>query len=61
MTGLIARARGARTTLLTLAGFGSLTASAWVAFGLAAGLAASGVSALVLEYLTGDDGEEKRL
>jgi len=58
VTGLIARAREARTTLLTLSGFGSLTASAWVAFGLAAGLAATGVSALVLEFLTGD--EERR-
>jgi len=58
VTGLIARAREARTTLLTLGGFGSLTASAWVAFGLAAGLAAVGVSAFVLEFLTGD--EERR-
>lgn len=61
MTGLIARARGARTTLLTLAGFSSLTASAWVSFGIGAGLAALGASALVLEYLTDDQGEEKRL
>ena len=58
MTGLGARLRGARTELLTVAGFGSLTASAWVAFGLAAGLAAVGVSALVVEFLTGD--EERR-
>lgn len=58
MTGLGARLRGARTELLTLGGFGSLTASAWTAFGLAAGLAALGVSALVIEFLTGD--EERR-
>ena len=58
MTSLIARASGARTALLTVTGLGSLTASAWVAFGVAAGLAAAGVAALVLEYLTGD--EEKR-
>lgn len=58
MTGLGARLRGARTELLTLTGFGSLTASAWTAFGLAAGLAAVGVSALVVEFLTGD--EERR-
>jgi hypothetical protein len=58
VTGLGARLRGARTELLTLGGFSSLTASAWVAFGLAAGLAALGVSALVVEFLTGD--EERR-
>lgn len=58
MTGLGARLRGARTELLTLGGFGSLTASVWTAFGLSAGLAAIGVSALVLEFLTGD--EERR-
>jgi hypothetical protein len=58
VTGLGARLRGARTELLTLGGFGSLTASAWVAFGLAAGLAATGLSALVVEFLTGD--EERR-
>ncbi|MFL5911260.1 MAG: hypothetical protein ACJ768_11890 [Gaiellaceae bacterium] len=55
MTSLIARARGARTALLTVVGLGSLSASAWVAFGLAAGLAAAGAAALVLEYLTTDE------
>lgn len=40
-----------RTLLLTLAGFGCLTAAAWTIH-LAAGLAAAGVSFLVLEYLT---------
>jgi hypothetical protein len=55
VTSLIARARGARTALLTVVGLGSLSASAWVAFGLAAGLAAAGAAALVLEYLTTDE------
>lgn len=59
MTSLIGRAREARTALLTISGFSSLTASAWVAFGLAAGLAAAGVSALVLEFLTTDDGRRR--
>ncbi|NUP23454.1 MAG: hypothetical protein HOZ81_46850 [Streptomyces sp.] len=44
-----------RTELLTLSGFGSLTASAWTAFGTAAGLAALGVSALLVEFLTGSE------
>lgn len=51
----LARAREARTALLTVAGLGSLTASAWVAFGVAPGLAATGVAALVLEFLTTDE------
>lgn len=55
LTGVIARAREARTAILTVAGLGSLTASAWVAFGLAPGLAATGVAALVLEFLTDDE------
>ena len=46
----------ARTSVLTTAGFGSLTASAWTAWGTAAGLAAAGVSCLILEFLGGDDG-----
>lgn len=46
----------ARTSVLTVAGFGSLTASAWTAWGTAAGLAVGGVSCLVLEFLGGDDG-----
>ncbi|WP_367138871.1 MULTISPECIES: hypothetical protein [Streptomyces] len=45
-----------RTFVLTVAGFTSLTASAWVAFGLAAGLAVLGGCLLVIEFLTaGED------
>lgn len=45
----------ARTSVLTVAGFGGLTASAWVGLGAWAGLAAGGVSCLIVEYLGGDD------
>ncbi|MFI9235779.1 hypothetical protein [Streptomyces sp. NPDC053079] len=54
MTGLVGKLKAARTGVLTLSGFGALTASAWTAFGTPAGLAASGVALLVLEYLTGE-------
>ncbi|MBH1939055.1 hypothetical protein I5Q34_33170 [Streptomyces sp. AV19] len=54
MTGLVGKLKAARTGVLTLSGFGSLTASAWTAFGTPAGLAASGVALLILEYLTGE-------
>ena len=42
----------ARTALLSVAGFGLLVAGAWTTFGVGAGLAASGVALLVLEYLS---------
>lgn len=42
-----------RTTALALAGFGCLTAAAWTV-ALPLGLAAAGVSVLLVEYLTGD-------
>lgn len=42
-----------RTGALSLAGFGCLTAAAWT-IGLTYGLAAAGVSVLLIEYLTGD-------
>lgn len=44
--------QGLRTFTLSLAGFGALTAAAWT-IALPAGLAAAGVSLLLLEYLTG--------
>lgn len=56
MTSLGKRLRSLRTELLTLSGFGSLTASAWTAFGTAAGLAALGASALLVEFLTSSEG-----
>lgn len=46
--------RAARTALLCTTGFGSLTASVWTAWGVAPGLAAGGVSVLLLEYLSAD-------
>ena len=51
--------QAARTALLCTAGFGSLTAAAWVAWGIAPGLAAGGVSALVLEFLSGHEKEKR--
>lgn len=59
MTSMIGKLRRGRTALLTSGGFASLTASAWTGIGLWAGLAAGGVSLLLLEYLT-NDGEGAR-
>lgn len=42
-----------RTATLSVAGFGCLTAAAWTV-ALPLGLAAAGVSVLLIEYLTGD-------
>ena len=55
---LVAAAPRARTALLSLAGFGCLTAAAW-SVSLPAGLAAAGLSLLVLEYLTADGGKRR--
>lgn len=52
MTSLIGRLKTARTEILSLAGFASLTASAWTTFGLGAGLAATGISCLIVEFLS---------
>lgn len=49
---LLRWAAQSRTTLLALNGFGFLAASAWVTFGLGAGLAAIGTASLVLEVLS---------
>jgi hypothetical protein len=45
----------ARTAVFTLAGFGALTAAAWTWLGLSAGLAAAGLSLLVIELLSGGE------
>jgi hypothetical protein len=45
----------ARSALLTLSGFASITASVWTAFGVAAGLASLGVTFLVIEYLSREE------
>ena len=54
---LVVRLPRARTALLSIGGFGSLTAAAW-SVSLPAGLAAAGLSLLVLEYLA-DDGPRR--
>ncbi|MDT0377239.1 hypothetical protein RM572_00415 [Streptomyces sp. DSM 42041] len=48
-----------RTTLLTLGGFSALTGAAWTAAGTPAGLAAGGLSCLIVEYLSRGEGERK--
>lgn len=45
--------RAWRSTVLITSGFASLSASAWVAFGLAAGLAVIGVSLILLDLASG--------
>lgn len=55
MASMVGKLRHARSAVLSVAGFGSLTASAWTALGTWAGLGALGVSCLLLEYLTGDE------
>ncbi|MEU2510557.1 hypothetical protein [Streptomyces syringium] len=49
----------ARTTVLTLSGFGGLTAAAWTV-ALPLGLAVGGLSCFALEYLTETDGGRTR-
>lgn len=56
MRRLATRLTATRTALLSTAGFGLLAAAAWIAWGVAPGLAAAGTSILVLEYLA-DDGK----
>ncbi|MCF3101434.1 hypothetical protein IPZ58_07550 [Streptomyces roseoverticillatus] len=48
----------ARVTVLTLGGFGSLTAAAWTV-ALPLGLAVAGLSCFALEYLTDNDGRNR--
>jgi hypothetical protein len=45
-----------RRAVLSLAGFGCLTAAAWLV-ALPLGLAAAGISVLFIEYLTSGDGQ----
>jgi hypothetical protein len=47
-----------RTTALSLGGFGCLVAAAWMV-AVPAGLAAAGLSLLVLEYLSGEEGRRR--
>lgn len=44
-----------RTAIFTFTGFGALTASAWTWLGTSAGLAAGGVSLLIIEALSGGE------
>ena len=48
----------ARTTVLTMAGFGGLTAAAWTV-ALPLGLAVAGLSCFALEYLADDNGRTR--
>lgn len=54
----VVRLPQARTALLAVGGFALLTAAAWMV-AVPLGLAAGGVSLLVLEYLSGDDGRRR--
>lgn len=49
---VVAAAPRARTLVMSVTGFGCLVSAAWVTFGVGAGLAATGLSVLVLEWLT---------
>jgi hydrogenase/urease accessory protein HupE len=49
----------ARTAALSVGGFGCLVTAAWMV-AVPAGLAAAGVSLLVLEYLSGEEGGRRR-
>lgn len=51
---VLPRARQLRTAALSVAGFGCLTAAAWT-IALPLGLAAAGISVLILEYLASSD------
>jgi hypothetical protein len=57
MRRIVTRLTAARTALMSTCGFGTLTAAAWTAWGVAPGLGAMGVSILVLEFLTDDNGK----
>lgn len=51
------RARLDATALRLVGGLGLLDAAAWGTWGWQAGLAAAGASLLVLDFLSGDEGE----
>jgi hypothetical protein len=48
-----------RTALLTLLGFGLLSLAAFLIY-IPAGFALAGVALLLIEYLTGDSGQERQ-
>lgn len=54
MISFLTLVREHRTVVLSVAGFGCLTAAAWTMH-TAAGLAVAGVSLLVVEYLTTEE------
>ena len=56
---LVVATSRARTAAMSVAGFGCLTMAAWTV-STSLGLAAAGVSLLVLEYLTNDGGGRRR-
>lgn len=53
---VLPRAGQLRRAALSLGGFGCLTAAAWTV-AMPLGLAAAGISALLVEYLTSDGGQ----
>lgn len=57
MKQVVARLCAGRTAILTTAGLGLLDAAAWE-LATAAGLAAAGVSLLLLDWLIGDAGHK---
>lgn len=52
--------RSVREWVLTTGGLGSLTAGAWTALGLWAGLLAAGISLLLLNWLAGEPAPTER-
>jgi hypothetical protein len=49
-----------RTVVLIVVGLGSLVVAAWFGLGIWWGVAVLGVSALFLEFMTGERGEPQR-
>ncbi len=55
LTGLNGWSIRVRTTIFTVGGFGALTAASWTWLGLPGGLAAGGLSLLIIEVLSGGE------
>lgn len=49
-----------RNGLLSMAGLAALTGAVWDAWGQAAGLAAAGISLVLIDFMTDDKGDETR-
>ena len=57
---LVAALPRARTAVMSVAGFGCVVAGVWTSYGPGAGLAATGVAVLALEYLADGEGGRRR-